>query len=98
MRIVDETLPAGRRARLLEVDAHRDQQVVLVAAGLLAQPPRVLERGVDVVHAAGADDDEQAVVGAVEDRLDDLAAAQHDIGQCGLEREALEHVGGCGQR
>ena len=98
MRVVDQALPAGRGARLLEVHAHRDQQVVLVAAGLLAQPPGVLERGVDVVHAARADDDEQPVVGAGEDRLDDIAAAQHDVGQLGLERQALEHVGGGRQR
>ena len=63
MRVVDQALPAGRRARLLEVDAHRD------AAGrrAAASAPRgealgVLERGVGVVHAARPDDDEQAVV------------------------------------
>ena len=34
--VVDQALPAGRRARLLEVDAHRDQQVVAQLARALA--------------------------------------------------------------
>ena len=36
VRIVDQALPAGRRARLLEVDAHRDQQLAAQGA---RQPP-----------------------------------------------------------
>jgi hypothetical protein len=92
LRVVDEALPAGRRARLLEVDAHRDAEVVLVATGGFAQQVGILERRVRVVHAARADDDEQAVVGPVEDRGDEIATAQDDIGQLELERQALEQV------
>ena len=98
VRVVDEALPAGRRARLLEVHAHRDVQVVGVRQRLLGQPASVVERGDGVVHAARADDDEQPVVGAVEDRLDVVAPGQHELGHLGLERQALEEGGRGGQR
>ena len=74
------------------------EQVVLVALGLGAQPAGVLQRGIGVVHAARADDDEQPVVDPVEDRLDLGAAAQDEVGHLGLERQVLEQVGRRRQR
>ena len=68
-RVVDVALPADGGARLLEVDAHHDEQ--LVAA---ARRPRAFSRRaysiacVVVVDRARADDDEQPVVAAVQDR------------------------------
>ena len=88
----------GRGARLLEVHAHGDEQLVLVALGLGAQPAGVLQGGIGVVHAAGADDDEQPVVDPVEDRLDLGAAAQDEVGHLGFERQVLEQVGRRRQR
>jgi hypothetical protein len=75
VRVVDHALPARRRAWLLEVDAHRDAEVVTQLGGLPAQPARVVERGVEVVDAAGPDDDQQSVVLAVEDPVHLGAAA-----------------------
>jgi hypothetical protein len=69
-RIVDVALPADRRARLLEVHAHRDQQIVLQRVGGGLQAARVLERLVVVVDRARADDDQQPVVAAVQDVAD----------------------------
>ena len=60
--VVDQALPAGRSPRLLEVDAHRDEQVVAELPRQRGQPPAVLERRLGVVHAAWADHDQQPVV------------------------------------
>src|SRR4029077_4720959 len=49
MRIVDETLPAHRGARLLEIDAHHDTEIARVLVGQDAQAPPVVERGGRVV-------------------------------------------------
>ena len=62
VRIVDEALPADRRARLLEVDAHHDLERRRRSASRSAEPPRVVERGARVVDRARADDHEQPVV------------------------------------
>ena len=43
VRVVDVALPADRRARLLEVGAHHDQQVVLQLVGHRLQAVRVLD-------------------------------------------------------
>ena len=92
VRIVDQTLPADRRARLLEVHAHRDQQVRGQALGLGAEPRGVLATGDRVVDAAGADDDEQAVVLAVEDRVGAGAAGEQDVGARVVERQLVEQL------
>ena len=52
VRVVDQALPAGRRPRLLEVDAHHDQQSSLQLARPRAQPAGVVERRLRVVDAA----------------------------------------------
>ena len=79
-RIVDQALPADRRARLLEVHAHRDAEVVAQPLGLGRQALGVLAAGVDVMDAAGSDDDQQPVVGAAENGTDLGSAADQDIG------------------
>ena len=43
--VVDETLPADGRARLLEVRAHHDAELAAVAVGERLELVRVLERG-----------------------------------------------------
>ena len=67
VRIVDQPLPADRRARLLEVDAHDDAEIVGELVGELLEALAVLQAGLGIVDRARADDDDQAVVLAVED-------------------------------
>jgi len=96
--IVDHALPPRRRARLLEIDAHGDEQVVLQPRGRRAQAAGVVQRGVGIMDAARADDDEQPIVGAVEDVGRRDPVADHGVRGVVGERQALEHVGGRRQR
>ena len=68
--VVDEALPPGHRARLLEVDAHHNQQVAAVSFTQFDQAPGVFEGGLRIVHGARPGDHEQPVVGAVEQSAD----------------------------
>jgi hypothetical protein len=72
-RVVDQALPAHRGARLLEIHAHQDQQVIGMTHGFLPQLACVIHRGVVIVDRAGADDDGQAVVGTVKHAMQGLA-------------------------
>ncbi len=63
---------------------------LLELAGLGRQPVRVLQRGRGIVHAARADDHDQAIVVAVQHRLDLLAPAHDLVGQLVGERQLLE--------
>ena len=78
--VVDEPLPAQRGARLLEVDAHDEQQGVGELVGERAQAPRVVEPGDGIVDGAGAHHHEEAAVAAVEDGLDGAAGGDHGGG------------------
>ena len=76
--IVDQSLPADGGARLLEIDAHHDLEAV---GQLLAQGDEafgVFHGGGGIVHRAGADDDQKAVIGSVQDRVDGVARRHHD--------------------
>lgn len=55
VRVVDEPLPANGRARLLEVDAHDDVQVLLGGVRVRLEQVRVLHRRGRVVHGARAE-------------------------------------------
>src|SRR5207247_9601146 len=90
VRIVEEPLPADRRARLLEVDAHHDAEVAAELVGHPLQAVRVVEPGHRVVDGARADDDQQAVVLATQDANDLLAGAADDEGAPLVERQRLE--------
>src|SRR5207245_190561 len=80
MRIVDETLPAHRGARLLEIDAHHDTEIARVLVGQDAQAPPVVERGGRVVDRARSDDHDEPVVLASEDAADVAARAGDRLG------------------
>ena len=67
VRIVDQPLPAHRRARLLEVRSHHDEQISLEPRGRLDQALGVLEGSGRIVNRAGPHDDEKPVVPAFED-------------------------------
>src|SRR5829696_146928 len=94
VRIVDQPLPARRRPRLLEVDAHRDAEVAAQVRGLRRQPPGVFARGLRVVDAARTDDDQEPVVLAVEDRLHLGAMAKHRVLPLPPQRLILQDLGG----
>ncbi len=97
VRVVDEALPADRRARLLEVDAHRHAEVVAQLLRGRGQAPGVLASRLDVVDAAWPDDHQQAVVAAVEDVRDGGPARQNRLFLLGAERQVVEYLGRCDQ-
>jgi hypothetical protein len=74
VRVVDQSLPAHRGARFLEVAAHDHEQVVLEFAGEGRQELGVLEARPGVVDGAGADDHEQPRILAAQDPADVLPA------------------------
>src|SRR5438309_4303569 len=90
VRIVDESLPADRRARLLEVDAHHETEVAAELVGRLLQTARVVEPGRWVVDGAGGVDDEQARVHAGRNANDLLTSAAADERALLIERQLLE--------
>ena len=92
VRVVDQALPADRRPRLLEVDAHDDEHVVLQLARLGGEAVGVVERGFRVVDAARADDDHQPRVAPVEDVDDFLAAADDRLGALLAQRQLADQV------
>jgi hypothetical protein len=83
--VVDVALPAHRGARLFEIDAHDDLQRVADFVGQRLQAAGVVEAGHRVVDRAGADDDEQAVILALEYPAQQVAPV-HD-GSGGRERD-----------
>ena len=77
-----------RGARLLEVDAHHEHERVATSSASRRRRSRVVERGVRIVDRAGADDDEEARVRAVEDALERRAAGGDGLGRDVGERDA----------
>jgi len=77
MGIVDESLPADGRARLLEIDPHHEEEAVgdLLRKG--GEAARVIHRGNGIVDRAGADDHEQPGILAPEDAPAGLAVLRH---------------------
>ena len=94
MRIVGQTLPADRGARLFHVGAHHQQQLVVHFGGEIGQAPGVIQGGLGIVDGAGTDHYQQARVAAIEDRANGLALIMHTSGQGGLQRQALAQQGG----
>src|SRR5699024_627818 len=91
-------LPADGGARLLEVGAHHQQQVVLHLGAQVREASGVVEPRLRVVDRAGADDDQQAVVGAGE-HVADLLAVRGDLGGGDAgQRHLGAELGGGGQR
>jgi cobaltochelatase CobN len=97
VRIVDEALPADRGAGLFEVGPQDDEQVFLVLLGLADQPAGVFQAGLGVVDGARTDDHQQAVVHAVHDCADFVAAAFDDVGRLRVQRQFRNHLLGRGQ-
>jgi len=87
--VVDQTLPADGRARLLEVGAHDDAQLRGVPVGMGGEAVRVVERGVGIVDRARPDDDEEPVVAAVEDVHDVRAGPGDGVGAAFVDRQLV---------
>ena len=98
VRVVDHPLPPRRRARLLEVDAHHDQEVFFELPRLLRKAARVVARRLGVVNGARADDHEEPVVLAVEDRRHLLAAADHELRPGRGQRQLVDELRRARQR
>jgi hypothetical protein len=90
VRVVDQALPAGHGAWLLEVDAHHHQQVGPVLVAERGQAAGVVERGGRVVHRAGPGDDQHAVIGALEHGADLGAGALDGVRGRVTERQFVE--------
>src|SRR4029453_71265 len=78
--IVDQALPAHRRARLLEVHANDDLERALVALALLAQTTCVLQRRLRVVNRAGTDHACETIVAPVQNSLQAATRSAHGRG------------------
>ncbi len=96
-RIVDQALPPGGGARLLEVHAHHHQHVVADLLGHGGQAAGVVAGRVRVVHRAGAHHQQDPVVGAVEDAGDLLAAALDQPGAVRTQRVLGDELARGGQ-
>ena len=90
--IVDESFPAHRRARFLEVDPHHHQQLAAQPVSLFLEPAGVLQRRFRIVDGARPDDREQPVVGAVEDAMDRLAREEGGLGRGRRGGKLAQHV------
>ncbi len=90
--IVDEALPANSGARLFEVGPHDDQQVFFVLLGLADQPAGVFETSLGIVDGARANDHQKAIVHAVHDGADLVAATVDDGSRAAVERQLGDEV------
>ena len=77
VRVVDQTLPADGGAGLLEVHAHDDLEIGRMAVTFGFELAGIVERRGRIVDRARADDDDQAVVHAMQDAVDCLACLMH---------------------
>ena len=93
MRIVDQPLPADGRARLLEIHAHDDPQVVHNPLGKRGQACGVLQRGAAVVDRARADDHEEAIVLSIQDAHQGVAGAADHVRTRRIERKIVGEQG-----
>ena len=94
VRVVDHALPARRRARLLEVDAHREAQVVAQLGRERGEAVRVVDRGLDVVDAARPDDHEQAVVRRAAGCRRSPTRPRRTVSSCSpRQRQVVEELG-----
>ena len=93
-RVVDQALPAHRRARLLKVHTHDDQQVVLIALAGGEQPLGVLHRRVIVVYRTGADHHHQPVIGTMQHSVGGLTRGPGGLGRLIAGGELAQDMGG----
>ena len=68
-RIVDQSLPANGRARLLEIDAHENAHRVGQFLPQRGQSPGIIERPRGVVDRARTDNDQEPCIPSLQNRL-----------------------------
>ena len=88
--VVDQSFPADRGARLLEVDAHDDEQPIGERAARPEQARGVLAGRRRVVDRARPDDDEEPIVIAVQDPANRLPGRVDELGGAFREGKLLE--------
>ena len=94
MGVVDQPLPAHGGAGLLEIHPHHQLQLLAVALSDAGDGGGVFPGGGHVMHRAGPNDHQQALILAVQDRLDPLPGLLHGVGGRRGERQlAVEHGG-----
>ena len=79
VRIVDESFPPCRGARLLEVNAHDDEQRIGKLCSELLQALRIIDRCSRVVDRARTDDQQQARIRAIDYAAHCGAAGEHEV-------------------
>ena len=94
--IVDETLPADRSTRLLEIHAHHDDETVGELVLQRGEARGVIDGRVVVVYRAWPHHDQHAVVGAVQYAMHGLARFEGCRGGLFRGRELTQQV--CGRR
>ena len=94
VRVVHEALPPHRGARLLEVDAHDNEELALVEHLEATQPQRVLTARVNVVDRAWPDDDDEAVVRTAEDPVHTRARLVNVVCHVARQRQLVDEQGG----
>ena len=89
VRVVDESLPADGAARLLEVDAHDDQEVRRQPSRGRAQLACIGERRLRVMDRARPHDHDQSIVPATQAGAHRGAPPRDGLRRGGAERELL---------
>ncbi len=96
--IVDQTLPADRGARLLEIHAHDDDQTILELLLDRGELLRIFMRGLRIMDGARADDGEQTVVPAMQHVANLLTGPEHQIAHLVGKRQLLDEIARSGNR
>ena len=94
VRIVDQSLPAHRGARLLEIHPHDQHQRGADLIGQALQAIGVLPRRIHVVNRARPHHHEQPRIAALQDRADDLARTEHRVRRPLRQRKPALHLFG----
>ena len=97
IRIVDQTLPTDRGARLLEIHAHDDQQLAIQLAFQRGQATRVIERGLRIVNGTRTDNHQQAIVLTVQAGTNLITRIGDDLLRLLAQRQVAQHLRRRGQ-
>ena len=89
IRVVDQSLPADRCARLLEVGAHDDDQVIGIARSQARQPFAILERRRRVVDGTGPGDHDEPRVLSLQRVGNRRPRCRDDVGRPFADRDLL---------
>ena len=93
--VVDQPLPADSGARFFEIDAHDDMQVTFQLVTQCFQLAGILHRSLGIVNGAGANDNDNAIIRAVQDVVNRLARIVNRLCSRFRDRKGIMHLGGC---